>query len=275
MDYTYEYYKKSADYIKERISGFEPEIGIVLGSNLGTYDKNVVNPIIIPYKDIPNFLLSTSPDHAGNFIFGTIEGRKVCCMSGRFHSYEGYSFEQLAIPVRVMKLLGIQSLILTNAAGAINKSYNVGDIMVIKDHIKLMGLSPMAGRNVPEFGDRFFDITNMYDKNFRKIALDCAKLTDLKVHEGVYFFFAGPQYESPAEIVAARILGGDAAGMSTVTEALTAAHCGMPVLGLSVMTNMAAGVLDKPLSAAEVNETSARVADQFAAYFTEILRRLP
>jgi len=196
-------------------------------------------------------------------------------MSGRFHSYEGYSFDELAAPVRVMKLLGIKKLILTNAAGAINTSYQAGDIMVIKDHIKLMGLSPLAGPNIPEFGKRFFDVGNMYDKDLRRIALDCADTTSLRIHEGVYFFFAGPQYESPAEICAARILGGDAAGMSTVTEALTAAHCGIPVLGLSVMTNMAAGVLDQPLTSEEVTETSLRVAGAFEKYFTEILRRIP
>lgn len=274
MEYTYDYYKKSADYIRSVSGGFQPELGIVLGTGLGEYDRNIENRIEIPYGEIPNFLVSTAPDHAGKLILGTIEGHKVCCMSGRFHSYEGYSFEQLALPVRVMKVLGIQRLILTNAAGAINTSYSVGDIMVIKDHIKLTGASPLAGPNIPEFGQRFFDIGNMYDKELRTLALNCADATSLTIREGVYFFFTGPQYETPAEIRAARILGGDAAGMSTVTEALTAAHCGIPVLGLSVMTNMAAGVLDQPLTAEEVTETSLRVAGEFERYFTEILRRL-
>lgn len=275
MDYTYEYYKKSADYIREVSGGFQPELGIVLGTGLGEYDRRIEDPIVIPYADIPNFLVSTAPDHAGKLILGTIEGHKVCCMSGRFHSYEGYSFESLAAPVRVMKILGIKKLILTNAAGAINTSYQVGDIMVIKDQIKLMGLSPLAGPNIPEFGPRFFDTGNMYDRELRKIALSCADTTALNIHEGVYFFFAGPQFESPAEIRAARILGGDAAGMSTVTEALTAAHCKIPVLGLSVMTNMAAGVLEQPLTSEEVTETSLRVAGEFEKYFTKILRRIP
>jgi len=274
VEYTYDYYKKSADYIRSVSGGFQPELGIVLGTGLGEYDRNIENRIEIPYGDIPNFLVSTAPDHAGKLILGTIEGHKVCCMSGRFHSYEGYSFEQLALPVRVMKVLGIQRLILTNAAGAINTSYSVGDIMVIKDHIKLTGASPLAGPNIPEFGQRFFDIGNMYDKELRTLALNCADATSLTIREGVYFFFTGPQYETPAEIRAARILGGDAAGMSTVTEALTATHCGIPVLGLSVMTNMAAGVLDQPLTAEEVTETSLRVAGEFERYFTEILRRL-
>ncbi len=275
MEYTYDYYKKSADYIREVSGGFQPELGIVLGTGLGEYDRNVEDPIRIPYEDIPNFLISTAPDHAGELILGTIEGHKVCCMSGRFHSYEGYSFEQLAAPVRVMKILGIQRLILTNAAGAINTDYQVGDIMVIKDHIKLMGLSPLAGPNIPEFGPRFFDMGHVYDSSMRKIALDCASATRLNIREGVYFFFAGPQFESPAEIRAARILGGDAAGMSTVTEAIVAAHCGIPVLGLSVMTNMAAGVLDERLTSQNVTVVSLRVAGDFEEYFTEILRRLP
>lgn len=275
MNYKYEDFKVSADYLKRIIGDFEPEIAIILGTGLGDYDKRIENAVVVPYADIPNFLVSTAPDHAGKLIFGTIEGRKVCCMSGRFHSYEGYSFKELVIPVRVIKLLNPKLLVLTNAAGAINKSYNVGDIMVIRDHIKLTGTSPLVGENIPEFGPRFFDTSNMYHRDLRKIALDCAKYTSLTIHEGVYFFFGGPQYESPAEIVVARILGGDAAGMSTVTEALTAAHCGLPVLGLSVMTNMAAGVLDQPLTAEEVTETSLRVAEEFAAYFTEILRRLP
>jgi purine-nucleoside phosphorylase len=273
--YTYDYYKKSADYVREVSGGFQPELGIVLGTGLGEYDRNVQDPIEIPYSDIPNFLVSTAPDHAGKLILGTIEGHKVCCMSGRFHSYEGYDFEALAAPVRVMQILGIKRLILTNAAGAINTDYQAGDIMVIKDHIKFMGLSPLAGPNIPEFGPRFFDTGNMYDRDLRRIALDCADATTLNIHEGVYFFFAGPQYESPAEIRAARILGGDAAGMSTVTEALTAAHSKIPVLGLSVMTNMAAGVLDQPLTSEEVTETSLRVAGEFEKYFTEILRRIP
>lgn len=275
MTYTYDYYKKSADYIQSVIGDFTPTIGIVLGTGLGEYDRNIEDPIEIPYKDIPNFLVSTAPDHAGKLIVGTIEGHSVCCMSGRFHSYEGYSFEELAAPVRVMKILGIETLILTNAAGAVNTSYSVGDIMLIEDHILLAGRSPLAGPNIPEFGTRFFDIGNMYDRDLRSIARSCADATSLKVHEGVYFFFPGPQYESPAEIRAARLLGGDAVGMSTVTEALTAAHCGIPVLGISVMTNMAAGILDTPLSSDEVTETSLRVAGEFERYFTEILRRIP
>ncbi|MCQ2553656.1 MAG: purine-nucleoside phosphorylase [Clostridia bacterium] len=275
MQYNFEFFSKIADSIKSRLNGFEPEIGIILGSGLSHFSERIENPIEIKYQDIPDFLVSTAPGHQGKFIFGEVSGRKLMCMSGRFHSYEGYAYEQLTLPIRVMKLCGVKEVILTNAAGAINESYQVGDIMIIKDHIKLNGDSPLKGPNIEEFGERFFDVQDMYSKQLRKIALECAENSSLNFHEGVYFFFTGPQYETPAEIRAARILGGDAAGMSTVTEALTAAHCKMPVLGLSVMTNMAAGVLDIPLTTEEVIETGERIAPMFEAYVADLLRRMP
>ena len=176
--------------------------------------------------------------------------------------------------MRVFKLLGVKATILTNAAGAVNETYRPGDIMIVKDHIKLNGHSPLRGKNVDEFGPRFFDITYMYTPALRKLAWDCAEGMDLKVHEGVYFFFTGPQFETPAEIRAARILGADAVGMSTVTEALTAAHCKMPLMCLSVMTNMAAGVLDQPLTNEEVDETAKTIATRFGAYVTRIVSRM-
>ena len=275
MSYDFEFFKKSADYIKSKLNDFEPEIGIILGSGLSHFAEKIENPVEIPYKDIPNFLVSTAPGHEGKMIFGTVAGRRLMCMSGRFHSYEGYAYEQLTAPIRVMKLCGVKEAILTCAAGAINKEYEIGDVMIIKDHIKLNGDSPLKGPNIDEFGPRFFDTQNMYSKELRKIALECAKDSKLNFHEGVYFFFTGPQYETPAEIRAARILGGDAAGMSTVTEALTAAQCGLPILGLSLMTNMAAGVLDVPLTTEDVIETGERVAPLFEEYVTDLLRRLP
>lgn len=273
MIYTYDYYKKSADYIKSVVD-FEPEIAVVLGSALGPFADRIEDPIVIDYKDIPNFLVSTVSGHAGKMIFGTVAGKKVVCMSGRFHFYEGYDFEQLAAPVRVLKLLGAKKLILTNAAGAINTDYRPGDIVIIKDHIKFFDASPMRGRNIPEFGPRFFDISKLYTPELREMALRIAEGSPLKVHEGVYFFFAGPQFETPAEIRAARILGGDLAGMSTVTEALTAGHCGMPLLAMSVVTNMAAGVLDQPLSGEEVEQAGAKIAEHFSNYMTEIVRNI-
>lgn len=270
MEYSYEFFKASADYVKGLVP-YTPEVAIVLGSCLGPFADTIENPIVVDYKDIPNFLVSTVASHASKLIFGTVAGRKVVCMSGRFHSYEGYDFEQLVIPIRLFKLLGVKATILTNAAGAVNASYRPGDIMVVSDHIKLNGASPLRGPNIEEFGPRFFDVTNMYTPALRKLALDCARGIDLTVHEGVYFFFPGPQFETPAEIRAARVLGGDAVGMSTVTEALTAAHCGMPLLCLSVMTNMAAGVLGRPLTSEEVDETARTISERFSAYVTKIV----
>ena len=274
MKYDKEYFAPSVDYIKQRIGDFKPELGLSLGTGLGGLAAKIENPVEISYKDIPNFLVSTAPDHAGKFIFGDLCGKKTMCMSGRFHFYEGYEYQQLVAPVRVMKLMGVQRLILTNAAGAVNENYKPGDIMIIKDHIKLTGASPLCGPNADDFGPRFFDITNMYDKDMRAVARACAENSELGVHEGVYFFFTGPQFETPAEIRAARVLGGDAVGMSTVTEALTAAHCGMPVLGLTMLSNMAAGILDQPLSGEEVIEVAERTGPLFAEYIADIVRSL-
>lgn len=270
MEYSYEFFKVSADYVKS-IVPYTPEVAIVLGSCLGPFADTIEDPIVIDYKDIPNFLVSTVASHAGKLIFGTVAGKKVVCMSGRFHTYEGYDFEQLVIPVRLFKLLGVKATILTNAAGAVNVDYRPGDIMIVSDHIKLTGHSPLRGKNIEEFGPRFFDVSRMYTPELRAHALKCAEGTDLTVHEGVYYFFTGPQFETPAEIRAVRILGADAVGMSTVTEALTAAHCGMPLLCLSVMTNMAAGVLDRPLTDGEVDETAKTISTRFAAYVRKIV----
>ena len=273
MTNAYEKCLESAEYLRGRIP-FVPEIALVLGSSLGHFARQIEDPITVDYTDIPDFLRSTAPGHDGKLIFGTISGKKVVCMSGRFHFYEGYDFEQLSIPIRVLKLLGVRAVILTNAAGAVNTSYRPGDIMVIKDHIKLMGASPMRGENAAEFGPRFFDVSDMYTKKLRELALECGRDSVLRLQEGVYFYMPGPQFETPAEIRAIRLLGGDAVGMSTVTEALTAAHCGMPVLGLSVMTNMAAGVLDQPLTSEEVNETGARISTPFSDLVKKIVEKM-
>lgn len=270
MEYTVEFFQKSADYVMSIIKN-KPEIAIILGSGLGDFVSKIKNPIEIKYDDIPNFLVSTVASHAGKLIYGEVGGKKVICMAGRFHSYEGYDFEQLVIPVRLFKLLGVKATILTNAAGAVNKSYNVGDIMIVSDHIKLNGASPLRGKNLDFFGPRFFDVTDMYTKKLRKIALKCAEGSGLIFREGVYMFFPGPQFETPAEIRAARLLGADAVGMSTVTEALTAAHCSMPLLAFSVMTNMAAGVLDCKLSDEEVGIAAAKIADRFGAYIEKVI----
>ena len=273
MEYTYDYFKKSADYVESIIKD-EPEIGIILGSGLGAFGNEIENPVEISYSEIPNFLVSTVESHAGKLIYGTVGGKKVICMSGRFHFYEGYDFEQLVIPIRLFKLLGVRATILTNAAGAVNTDYKVGDIMIVSDHIKLNGASPLCGNNIEEFGPRFFDVTDMYTKKLRELALRCAEGSGLSFHEGVYMFFTGPQFETPAEIRAARLLGADAVGMSTVTEALTAAHCSMPLLAFSVMTNMAAGVLDCKLSDEEVGIAAAKISARFGAYIKKVISEL-
>ena len=273
MEYTYDYFKKSADYVKSIIKD-KPEIGIILGSGLGAFGNDIENPVEISYSEIPNFLVSTVESHAGKLIYGTVGGKKVICMSGRFHFYEGYDFEQLVIPIRLFKLLGVRATILTNAAGAVNTDYKVGDIMIVSDHIKLNGASPLCGKNIEEFGPRFFDVTDMYTKKLRKLALRCADGSGLSFHEGVYMFFTGPQFETPAEIRAARLLGADAVGMSTVTEALTATHCSMPLLAFSVMTNMAAGVLDCKLSDEEVGIAAAKISARFGAYINKVISEI-
>mgnify|MGYP001944550711 CR=1 FL=1 len=271
--FDYEYFKESADYILEKID-FKPEIAIILGSALGSIAEEIKNPVIIDYKEIPNFLVSTVQSHAGKLILGELSGKKVTCMSGRFHYYEGYDFEEWVAPVRVFHLLGVKTLILTNAAGAVNTSFKPGDIMIIRDHIKLMGASPMRGTNIEEFGPRFFDVSDMYTKELRDLAKRCANKIGISLQEGVYYFCPGPQFETPAEIKAIRILGGDAVGMSTVTEALTAAHCGMKVLGLSLISNMAAGVLNQPITTEEVDEIGAKASEKFRRLISEIVKEI-
>lgn len=271
-NFTLEYFQKSADYLMERVS-LRPKLAIVLGSCLGDMARLIQDPQVIDYADIPNFLLSTVESHAGKLIFGKLAGREVVCLSGRFHYYEGYDFEELVVPVRVLKLLGVETIILTNAAGGINEGFTQGDIMLITDHINLFGASPTRGRNLPEFGPRFFDVSHMYTPALRQVARDAADKAGVPLQEGVYCYCTGPQFETPAEIRAFRILGGDAAGMSTVTEALTAAHCGMKVLALSLITNMAAGMQDV-ITTAEVDETAEATAEKFQALMLEIVSRL-
>lgn len=267
---NFHFFETCAEYVKSIIKD-TPDTGIILGSGLKSFSSRIENPVIIEYKDIPNFLESTVESHEGRLIFGTVSGKKVICMSGRFHRYEGYPFELLTLPIRLFKLLAVNQTILTNAAGAVNTSYNVGDIMIIKDHLKLTGDSPLQGKNIDEFGPRFFDTTDMYTARLREKALLCAKDSPLTFREGVYMYFTGPQFETPAEIRAARLLGADAVGMSTVTEALTAAHCSMPLIALSVMTNMAAGVLDRKLTDEEVGETAMRISEPFCDYVEKLI----
>lgn len=271
--YTYEYYCKAADYIRDRI-GFTPEIAIILGTGCAPFAKRIEDPVQFPYSDIPNFLVTTNKSHAGNMIAGTVAGKKVICMNGRFHYYEGYTMEELNIPVHVMHVLGVKTLILTNAAGAVNAGYEPGDAMIINDHIKLHLGSPLRGRNVPELGPRFFGVSDLYTKALREVARSCAQRSSLKIHEGVYMFFPGPQFETAAEIRAAGLLGADAVGMSTVTEALTAAHCSMDLLGIALITNMCTGVIDEPVDGSEVDGVAAKAADGFSSFLFDIVQSI-
>ena len=273
LGYTYDFYEKAASYIKERLKKV-PSIAVVLGTGCAPFAKRIKNALTIPYSDIPGFPVSTNSDHAGNLVAGEIGGRFIVCMNGRSHFYEGYSMEELNVPVHVLHVLGVKTLVLTNAAGSCNPSFRPGDVMIIKDHIKLYGSSPMRGPNVPELGPRFFGVYDMYTRKLRDTALRLAENSSLKVHEGVYMFFPGPQFETSSEIRAARILGADAVGMSTVTEALTAAHCGMKVLGVSLITNMATGMEEGNVDGSEVDEVAGRVSGAFSSYLEEIVRNI-
>lgn len=264
--------REASSFIEGRTNGMKIEMGLVLGSGLGDMANEIKNPIVIDYKDIPNFPVSTVPGHAGRLVIGELEGRNVLCMQGRFHFYEGYGMDQVVFPVQVMHMLGIETLVLTNAAGCVNRDWEPGNLMIISDHIRLVAENPMRGHNEDELGLRFFDMSKAYDPQLRAIAHEEARKLGIPVKEGVYMFFAGPSFETPAEVRAARILGADAVGMSTVPEAIAASHCGMKTFGISCMTNMAAGILDQPLNHEEVLETGLRVKGQFSALIRALVK---
>ena len=274
MEYSFSDYQASAQALKERIGGFIPELLLILGSGLGELGEQVEAPVYVPYGEIPHFRRSTTLGHKGRLVFGTLEGRRVAVMQGRMHYYEGYSMEQICYPVRVLRLLGVQTLIVTNAAGCINTGWNAGDIMLITDQLKLFGDSPLRGENLPQFGTRFPDSTTLYTPRLQDIARQTAQEKGLALREGVYMYFPGPQYETPAEIRAARILGADAAGMSTCPEVIAAHHCGMEVLGFTMLTNMAAGILPQPLDELEVLAAADAGKRAFAALVRGCLARL-
>jgi len=262
--------KKASEYVSGKLD-FKPEIGMVLGSGLGVLGDEVENPIIIKYEEIPGFPKSTVEGHAGQLVAGTLEGKKVLVMQGRFHYYEGYSYDTVVFPVRVMKLLGIDKFLVTNAAGGINKDFSAGALMLISDHIHFDMDSPLRGHNLDDFGPRFPDMSDAYKKSLREMAKEAGKALNISLHEGVYAFMGGPSYETPAEVRMAGILGADAVGMSTVPEVIVAAHAGMDILGITCVTNMAAGILDQPLNHAEVMETAAKVRDDFIALVRKIV----
>ncbi len=275
MSRTMENLKESSAYIRSKLDGRKVELAIVLGSGLGDLGDEVKNPVIIDYKDIPHFPVSTVQGHKGRLIIGELEGRTVMCMQGRFHFYEGYSMEECVYPIRTMFMLGIKSLILTNAAGCVNKEWNVGDLMLITDHIKLCSESPCRGPNNDELGARFFDMTGAYSKDLQKVAIKAAEKNNITLREGVYMFMSGPNFETPAEIRFARTAGADACGMSTVPEAIAASQMGFRTMGISCMTNMAAGILDQPLNHEEVLETGRIVKTKFTALVKTIIATWP
>ena len=272
--YTYQQYQQSAAALADRLGDFRPEVLLILGSGLGSLGDQVEQPLVVPYAQVPHMKRSTAPDHKGQFVFGRLSGRNVAVMQGRLHTYEGWSFADVSYPVRVLRLLGAKTLLVTNAAGAVNTAFSAGDIMMITDHIKLFGVSPLCGANLDEFGPRFPDVSAVYTPALRKAAREAAQALEIPLREGVYMYFPGPQFETPAEVRMARILGADAVGMSTVPEAIVAAHCGMQVLGFTLCTNMAAGVLDRPLSGEEVLEAAEAARPRFTSLVKACLERV-
>ncbi len=262
--------EKAVEFIKSRIKD-NYEIGIILGSGLGTLGEKIENPQYVDYKDIPNFPVSTAPGHIGRFVFGTLNGKNVMCMQGRIHLYEGYPVESVVMPIRVMKMMGVKTLIVTNAAGGINENFDVGDIMVISDHINFTGRNCLIGKNDDRFGCRFPDMSFGYAPSLRKIAFNCAEKLGIKLQQGVYIGCTGPSYETPAEIRAFRIMGADTVGMSTVQEVIAANHCGINVLGFSLVSNKAAGLSGERLTEEEVLTIGRQKSEEMQALITEIV----
>jgi len=267
-------YQESAGFLKSRLNGFSLEYLLVLGSGLGVLADQVKNAVIVPYGEIPHFKTSTAPGHAGRFVFGELGGKPVMAMQGRMHVYEGYSAEEVAYPVRVAKLLGVNAMIVTNAAGGVNTSYQVGDLVVLNDFIKMGLPNPLIGKNIGEFGPRFCDMSYVFNRGYIQLLKETACEQGITLREGVYFYSTGPQYETPAEIRAFRLLGADVVGMSTVPECIAAAHAGMKILGISLVTNMAAGVLDRPLTEQEVLDEAALAQERFSKLLLGFLEKV-
>jgi purine-nucleoside phosphorylase len=247
----------------------DARVGLVLGSGLGAFADDLEDALAIPYEEIPGFARSTVEGHAGRLVLGRVGGTSVVALQGRFHFYEGYALDEVTFPIRVLGLLGIKALVLTNAAGGLNNSFSQGALMLISDHLNLMGTNPLLGANDPRFGTRFPDMSEVYDREFQEATIAEARDMKLELKRGIYAALTGPSYETPAEIRMLRALGADAVGMSTVPEAIVARHMDIKVLGISCITNMAAGVLDRPIDHAEVMETGEAVR----ATFTELLTR--
>ncbi|PTX50879.1 purine-nucleoside phosphorylase [Melghirimyces profundicolus] len=266
--------KEAAEAIRGR-SDRRPKIGLVLGSGLGILAEEIEEATSIPYGEIPHFPVSTVEGHAGKLVLGTLETQPVVAMQGRFHFYEGYRMQEVTFPIRVMKELGVDILLVTNAAGGINTDFEAGDLMLIQDHLNLMFTNPLIGPNHPEWGVRFPDMSEAYDSTYRQLAKRVAETRGLSLREGVYAGLTGPSYETPAEIRMLRRMGADAVGMSTVPEVMVARHAGIRVLGISCISNMAAGILPQPLSHEEVMETAERVKPRFIELVKGIVRDIP
>ncbi len=266
-------YAEAASFLADCMSG-KPETAVILGSGLGSLADAVENPEIVPYGRIPHFVRSTAAGHKGNFICGKLGGKPVLAMQGRFHYYEGYSMEQVTFPVRVMKLLGIKNLLVSNAAGGINADFKIGDLMIIRDHINMMP-NPLVGPNKEAFGTRFPDMTRAYDRDFIRLMKDIAAEKRIALKEGVYVGLTGPSYETPAEYAFYGKAGGDAIGMSTVPEVIVARHCGIRVFGMSVITNEGYHFADDFVNdAGEVIEAAGRAAERMTALFSELVARI-
>lgn len=266
--------REASQFIKNKLTT-KPELGLVLGSGLGVLAEEIENPVVIPYNQIPSFPESTVSGHKGQLVIGLLEGKQVLAMQGRFHFYEGYTMQQVTFPIRVMKELGIESIIVTNAAGGINENFKPGDLMLITDQINNMGTCPLIGPNDEQLGARFPDMSSAYDKEYLQLAREAAEALGLSVQSGVYVGNTGPAYETPAEIRMLRTWGGDAVGMSTVPEVMIANHAKMRVLGISCISNMAAGILDQPLTHDEVIETTDKVKQDFLRFVKKIIHTLP
>ena len=257
-------YHESKEYLRTRLEGFVPEALLILGSGLGFLGNEIENAIIVPYNEIPHFKSSTAPGHEGRFVAGQLSGRNVLVMQGRLHLYEGYTPEETAYPVRIANLLGATKLILTCACGGVNYSYKVGDLVLLSDYINFTHVSPLVGLDISDFDTRFVDVSHAFDREYRTLTKHIAKQKNTSLQEGVYFYMPGPQFETPAEIRAIRTLGGDLVGMSVVHETIMAQRLGMRTLGLGLVTNMAAGMLDVPLTEEEVLTEGKRAAKVFS-----------
>lgn len=269
----YERVEHAARTIRSRFSE-EVRIALVLGSGLGAFADDLEDAVSIPYEEIPGFARPTVEGHAGRMVLGKIEGVVAAVMQGRFHYYEGYAFEEVIFPVRTLGLLGVKSLVLTNAAGGINVAFDQGALMIISDHLNLIGVNPLRGAHDKRFGQRFPDMSEVYSRDYQEIAVEEARAMGLELRRGIYAALSGPSYETPAEIRMLRTLGADAVGMSTVPEAIAAQQMGIKILGISCITNMAAGVIGEPINHQEVIETGERVRDTFKNLLRRVIPRL-